>query len=97
MKLVLKNVIKDEEVEVKVGFSWTALMFGAATPLWRKDFKWCVIFLAGTGATSGVAHFIFPFIYNRYYIKDLLQAGYKVKEVIDGDIKAAEKELGFSL
>ena len=46
-----------------LGFSWTAFFFNFFVPLFRGDFKWFLIFL-------------FPFIYNKFYTKDLLKKGY---------------------
>lgn len=80
MHCYLKNsvgILKD----VKVGFSWTNLFFGVFVPLFRADWKWfgiqfivnilcvCVI---GFPLTS----LIFPFVYNKCYIQDLLNKGY---------------------
>jgi len=40
---------------------------------------------------------VFPFIYNKLYIKELIKKGFKVKKVIDSDIKILEAKLGFPL
>ncbi len=84
MKVTLKNeagLIK----EVKLGFSWTTFFFGFFPALFRGDLKWAVImfiieavlgsFTLGIGAS--VTGIIFSFIYNKIYIKELIEKGYK--------------------
>ncbi|MGG3510355.1 DUF2628 domain-containing protein [Paenibacillus lautus] len=84
MKIYLKN---DAGVtkQVKVGFSWTTLFFAFFPALFRGDLKWAVImfiisavvgpFTLGIGAwISGI---IFSFVYNKIYIKELLEKGYR--------------------
>jgi hypothetical protein len=71
--------------QVKVGFSWTTFFFGFFPALFRGDLKWAVImliaaiavgaFTAGIGAW--VPGIIFSFIYNKMYIKELLEKGYR--------------------
>lgn len=84
MKVVLKHdtgLVK----EVKVGFSWTTFFFGLFVPLIRGDFKWAGIMLllsvlAGAltlGIGSFVVGIVFAFIYNKLYIRDLVEKGYK--------------------
>lgn len=84
MKALLKNsggVTK----EVKVGFSWTTFFFGFFPALFRGDLKWAAImivieavlgsFTVGIGAwVSGV---VFSFVYNKIYIKELIEKGYQ--------------------
>ena len=83
MKALLQNsggVTKN----VKVGFSWTTFFFGFFPALFRGDLKWAVIMLVveavlgsftlGIGAwISGV---VFAFVYNKIYIKELIEKGY---------------------
>lgn len=84
MKVVLKHDSGMEKT-VKKGFSWTFLLFGLFVPLIRGDLKWTVIILAlqvlvgmfTFGIGSLVISFIFAFIYNKIYIKELLEKGYK--------------------
>jgi hypothetical protein len=71
--------------EVKVGFSWTTFFFGFFPALFRGDLKWAVImfitavavgiFTFGLGAW--VPGIIFSFIYNKMYIKEQLEKGYR--------------------
>jgi len=77
MKAVLKHPQTGEVKEVKVGFSWTTLFFGLFTPLVRGDFKWAIVMLLAGIVTLGFSWLVFPFIYNRLYIKDLARKGFK--------------------
>nr|WP_245256137.1 DUF2628 domain-containing protein [Paenibacillus lactis] len=84
VKIYLKN---DAGVtkRVKLGFSWTTLFFAFLPALFRGDLKWAVImfiisavfgsFTLGLGAwISGI---VFSFVYNKIYIKELLEKGYR--------------------
>ena len=70
--------------EVKLGFSWTTFFFGFFPALFRGDLKWATIMfvmglLAGLftfGVGAWIPGIIFSFVYNKIYIKDLLEKGY---------------------
>lgn len=80
--------------QVKKGFSWTFFFFGLFVPLIRGDLKWAVImfllqsvigfFTLGIGAF--VVSLIFAFIYNKIYIKGLLEKGYRPTEEFEEEI-----------
>ena len=76
MKRTMKNEIGQVKV-VKEGFSWTMLFFGIFVPLYRGDWKWFLIILIANIFTYGWASVVFAFIYNKIYINDLLEKGYK--------------------
>jgi hypothetical protein len=71
--------------QVKIGFSWTTFFFGPIPALIRGDLKWAVIMFilaAVVGAVTlgfgaWVPGLIFSFVYNKIYIKDLLEKGYR--------------------
>ncbi|MFD0713014.1 DUF2628 domain-containing protein [Paenibacillus sp. GCM10027626] len=71
--------------DVKVGFSWTTLFFGFFPALFRGDLKWAVImFIASTvfaiftlGLGAWIPGIIFSFIYNKMYIRELMEKGYR--------------------
>ena len=71
--------------EVKVGFSWTVFFFGFFVPLFRGDLKWAAIMFFGTillgfatlGIGGGVLGIVMSFVYNKIYIKDLIEKGWK--------------------
>ena len=79
MKQIMKNEIGQVKV-VKEGFSWTMLFFGIFVPLYRGDWKWFLIILIANLFTYGLASVAFAFIYNKIYIDDLLEKGYKFQE-----------------
>lgn len=83
MKVILRNHVGVTKA-VKVGFSWTTLFFGFFVPLLRGDLKWAIIvgilsialgvFTFGIG--GWIPGFVFCFVYNKIYIKELLEKGY---------------------
>lgn len=88
MKAVLKHSQTNEIREVKVGFSWTTLFFGCFPALIRGDFKWALIMFLAALVTYGISWFVFPFIYNKLYIKELARKGYEpVDEFTKGLLK----------
>ena len=84
MKIVMKHE-SGVAKEVKVGFSWTTFFFGFIPALCRGDIKWGVIqviiaFVIGcftAGAAAPIVSIVFAFIYNKIYIKELMQQGFK--------------------
>ena len=64
--------------QVKAGFSWTMLFFGVFVPLVRGDWKYFIISLIAGVFTFGLSWLVFPFFYNKLYLNDLLNNGYKV-------------------
>lgn len=65
------------------GFSWTFLLFGAFVPLFRGDFLnalgFFVLSIVANLILPGAAFFVAlggAFIYNKYYINQLLDKGY---------------------
>ena len=75
MKVRLKNNIGIVK-ECKIGFSWTNFFFGAFTPAFRGDWKYCGIMVLCAFFTFGISWLVFPFLYNKLYINDLLKKGY---------------------
>lgn len=83
MKITLKNPAGLTK-SVKVGFSWTTFFFGFLPALFRGDLKWAIIMFiieAVLGSfTLGIGSFItgliFSFVYNKIYIKELIEKGY---------------------
>ena len=76
MKRIMKNEIGQVKV-VKEGFSWTTLFFGAFVPMCRGDWKWFLIMLIANCCTCGLAVLVFAFVYNKIYIEELLEKGYR--------------------
>ena len=76
MNLNLKHTQSNMIKQVKLGFSWTTLFFGGLPALFRGDLKWFLIMWIISVATLGLAWLVFPFVYNKVYIKGLLEKGY---------------------
>lgn len=93
MKIVLKHE-SGVTKEVKKGFSWTFFFFGLFVPLIRGDLKWAIIMLilqslAGSftfGLGAFVVSLIFAFQYNRIFIKELFEKGYKPVEEFENEV-----------
>jgi len=68
------------------GFSWTTFFFGFFPAIIRGDIKWGLIMLGIALVTGGLSWLVFPFIYNKIYIKSLIEIGYKPKSSIDEKI-----------
>lgn len=70
--------------EAKLGFSWTTFFFGLFPALFRGDLKWAAIMFIVTllvgivtsGLGTWIPGIIFSFIYNKIYVKELLEKGY---------------------
>jgi len=76
MKINLKHNQTGVAKQVKLGFSWTTFFFGGFVPLIRGDLKWFAIMWLLSIFTFGLAWFVFPFLYNKIYIKDMMEKGY---------------------
>ncbi|MFD3271099.1 DUF2628 domain-containing protein [Paenibacillus dendritiformis] len=70
---------------VKLGFSWTTFFFGFFPALFRGDLKWaaimficaCLIGLFTLGLGAWIPGIIFSFIYNKMYIREMMEKGYR--------------------
>jgi hypothetical protein len=76
MKITLIQKSSGLTQDAKLGFSWTCLFFGPFVPLCRGDWKWTAIAWGVYLVTGGLFHLVFPFIYNKIYIKELIQNGF---------------------
>jgi len=80
-----------------VGFSWTTLFFGFWVPVFRGDWKFAIIMFIADTITLGVSHFIFCFLYNKWYIEKLVENGFKVDSIKKGDIGDLSSKVGIKL
>lgn len=97
MKLVMEHPQTGITQKAPIGFSWTTLFFGGLPALFRGDIKWFFIQLLVDCFTLGVSAFAFPFIYNKIFVKKLLEKGFKVKDIEGGILDEANKKLGINL
>ena len=72
--------------EAKIGFSWTNFFFGAFVPALRGDWKYAGIMVVCAMLTAGISTLVFPFLYNKLYIKDLLMKGFLPASETDRNI-----------
>jgi len=80
-----------------VGFSWTTLFFGCFPALFRSDWKWFAIMLLIGILTGGFSFLVFMFIYNKLYIKELINKGYKAVSIEDGNFEKASANVGIQI
>ncbi|HMB01413.1 MAG TPA: HrgC protein [Spirochaetota bacterium] len=73
----LKHSSTNHYKKVPTGFSWTTLFFGCFVPLFRGDVLWLLVSFLLSMFTGGLFWFVFPFIYNGIYIKNLLTKGFQ--------------------
>jgi hypothetical protein len=95
--IIFKNKFTGEARVAPVGFSWTVFFFGFFPPLFRSDWKWAIIMLLCALITAGLSTLVFIFVYNRLYIKDLVNNGFTASGVERGTIANMELRLGFRI
>jgi hypothetical protein len=69
-----------------VGFSWTSLFFGAFPAIFRGDWLafcvYLVLCIVGSVATWGIGTLVlwlvWPFFYNRWHARRLIEKGYQI-------------------
>lgn len=96
-KIVFENPKTGQIKEAPVGFSWTTFFFGCLPALFRGDFKWAIIMFICLICTLGFSGFVFMFIYNKLYIKELIGSGYKAKSIGVGTMDQASVKVGLDI
>lgn len=92
--ITFSHEAQQSTVTAPVGFSWTVFFFGFITPVVRQDFKWAFWILVGSLLSFGLSNLIFAFIYNRLFIRQLDQQGFKAINVSDNQWDRVEHDLG---
>lgn len=77
MKVNMINKDTNQIKIVKLGYSWTTLLFGCFPALFRGDWKWFFIILIANMVTVNISTIVFSFLYNKIYINDLLEKGFQ--------------------
>lgn len=95
--IVFENSHTGAMKSAPVGFSWTTFFFGFFPALVRGDWKWGVIQLLLALVTFGFSCFVFAFIYNKLYIKDLISDGFKARSSANGDLDFTQTKLNLVL
>lgn len=94
--LLLKNPYNGRTRKAPVGFSWTTQFFWGLPALFRQHWSASLFIIIVCGLTGGLACFVFPWIYNKLYIKHLINDAYLVDTIV-GDQSKIERSLGFKL
>ncbi len=96
-KVFLANPQTGETRIAPIGFSWTTSFFGYLPAIFRTDWKWTIIMFVLSFVTFGLSYFVFPFIYNKLYINDLLDKGFRIKSIEGADIRTIEMKINRDL
>jgi hypothetical protein len=96
-KIIFENPKTGAIKEAPVGFSWTVFFFNCFPPLFRGDWKWFFILFLIALITFGLSAFVFMFIYNKLYIKDLIGSGFKAKSIEDDNMGAVIAKIGITI
>lgn len=99
--ITMKNENTGLEKTAYVGFSWTSLLFGGIPAVFRGDWMAFFIYFAVNiiiGAlTAGIASFliwiIWPFVYNKWHARRLMEKGYVVIAAAGLDPKSVHRSL----
>jgi hypothetical protein len=78
--ITLENPLTGKIRQAPIGISWTTLFFGPFPALLRGHWAGAAIVLIANLLTLGLASIIFMFIYNKMYLKNLLNDGFKASQ-----------------
>ncbi|WP_226476723.1 hypothetical protein [Pseudomonas sp. MWU16-30323] len=95
--IIFKNPNTGSMKEAPVGFSWTTFFFGCFPALFRGDLKYGLLQFVIAIITMGFSNIVFAFIYNKFYIKDLIGQGFKAQSITSGDINFASAKIGMQI
>lgn len=95
--IIFKNAETSATKEAPVGFSWTSLFFGFFPAVFRADWKWAFIQMIVQVFTLGLSTVVFSVIYNKLYIKELINAGFKAQSIANDDMDFANATVGMQI
>lgn len=95
-KVYLKNPHNGKLREAPLGFSWTTLFFVFFPAMFRSHWSGVVIMLLVGIVTGGISWFVFPFFYNRWYLKSLIKDGFLVEKT-NKPSEVIQRYLGYEL
>lgn len=95
--IYFENPRTGQAKEAPVGFSWTALLFGPLPMLFRGSWKWFAIQFILALITWGLSSLLFMFFINKWYIKDLVDDGFKARSVKVGILSEVLASVGVSV
>lgn len=97
MKLIMQHPNTGVIKKVGVGFSWL-IFAGPGWSLFWGDAKGCLLGSFLSIISLGLSQlFYWPRVYNKRRTVQLLEKGFKVKEVQGGTIEEAREKLGIAL
>lgn len=79
--------------EAPVGFSWTTFFFGLFPALLRGHWVMVLVMFLLSIITFGLSWLVFPFIYNKMYVRYLIGEGFKAKGASQ-EIGALSQKIG---
>jgi len=97
MKITFKNPNTHQIRIAPIGFSWTCFFFTIFPAAFRGNWKWFFLQLVILISSCGLSVFVFPFIYNKLYAKDLVMDGFKVLKIECDTMELAVAILGLPL
>lgn len=77
--LIMKHPHTEQIKKAPVGVSWTSLFFGPFVPLVRGHYSGAFLWFILAVCTAGAGPFVQMFIYNKRYVRRLINNGYQVK------------------
>lgn len=95
-KIYFENPKTGQVKEAPVGFSWTVFFFGFIPALFRGHWVGVAIIIFTAMLTFGLSVFVFMFIYNKMYIKHLIEEGYNAKSA-SADLDFIQQKLGLPI
>ena len=95
--IYFENPRTAQQREAPMGYSWSTLFLGPFPMLARKEGVWFLVCLAMAVLTLNLSSVVLSFFVNKLYIRYLINEGFKVRQVRDGDRLQAAEKLGIKL